>query len=75
MPRLVASPMFEIHSLKIGELLIPEEGALLLDPVHVWLVTDGRTRILVDGGMPEIAEVTRRESGPLSRRLRRHPAR
>ncbi len=52
--------MFEIHSLKIGELLIPEDGALLFDPVHVWLVTDGRTRILVDGGMPDIAEVSRR---------------
>jgi glyoxylase-like metal-dependent hydrolase (beta-lactamase superfamily II) len=51
---------FEIHSLKMGELLIPEDGGLLFDPVHVWLVTDGRTRILVDGGMPEIAEVTRR---------------
>jgi glyoxylase-like metal-dependent hydrolase (beta-lactamase superfamily II) len=52
--------MFEIHSLKMGELLIPEHGAFLFDPVHVWLVTDGRTRILVDSGMPEIAEVTRR---------------
>jgi N-acyl homoserine lactone hydrolase len=52
--------MFEVHSLKIGELLIPEDGGLLLDPVHVWLVTDGRTRVLVDGGMPDIAEVTRR---------------
>jgi len=51
---------FEIHSLKMGELLIPEDGALLLDPVHVWLITDGRTRILVDGGMPDIAEVSRR---------------
>ena len=51
---------FEIHSLKMGELLIPEEGALLLDPVHVWLITNGRTRILVDGGMPDIAEVSRR---------------
>lgn len=52
--------MFEIHTLKMGELLIPQEGALLFDPVHVWLVTDGHTRILVDGGMPDIAEVTRR---------------
>ncbi len=51
---------FEIYSLKMGELLIPEDGALLLDPIYVWLVTDGITRILVDGGMPEIAEVTRR---------------
>ena len=52
--------MFEIHSLKIGELLVPEDGALLLDPVYVWLVTDGKVRILVDSGMPEIAELTRR---------------
>lgn len=51
---------FEIHSLKMGELLIPEDGALLLDPVHVWLITNGRKRILVDGGMPDIAEVSRR---------------
>ena len=35
--------MFEVHSLKMGELLIPEDGALLLDPVHVWLITDGTT--------------------------------
>src|ERR1700677_3643621 len=55
-----ADANFEIHSLKMGELLIPEDGALLLDPVHVWLITNGRTRILVDGGMPEIAEVSRR---------------
>ena len=52
--------MFEIYSLKMGELLIPEHGALLLDPVNVWLVTDGKVRILVDSGMPEIAECTRR---------------
>jgi glyoxylase-like metal-dependent hydrolase (beta-lactamase superfamily II) len=52
--------MFEIHSLKMGELLIPEDGGLLLDPVHVWLITDGQTNILVDGGMPDAAEVTKR---------------
>jgi len=52
--------MFEVHSLKMGELLIPEEGALMFDPVHVWFITDGKTRVLVDGGMPEIAEVNRR---------------
>jgi glyoxylase-like metal-dependent hydrolase (beta-lactamase superfamily II) len=52
--------MFEVHSLKMGELLIPEDGALLLDPIYVWLVTDDKTHILVDGGMPDIAEVTRR---------------
>ena len=39
---------------------MPEEGALLLDPVHVWLVTDGKRRILVDTGMPDIAEVSRK---------------
>ncbi|MEA2915588.1 MAG: N-acyl homoserine lactone hydrolase [Bradyrhizobium sp.] len=52
--------MFEVHSLKMGELLIPEDGALLFDPVYVWLITDGKTRMLVDGGMPEIAEINRR---------------
>jgi len=52
--------VFEVHSLKMGELLIPEDGGLLLDPIHVWLVTNGDTRILVDGGMPDIAEVSRR---------------
>jgi N-acyl homoserine lactone hydrolase len=54
------SSFFEVHSLKMGELLIPEDGGLLLDPVYVWLVTDGKTHILVDGGMPDIAELTRR---------------
>lgn len=52
--------MFTIRSLQMGELLIPDEGQLLFDPVFVWLVTDGKTHVLVDSGMPDIAEVTRR---------------
>ncbi len=51
---------FEIHSLQMGELLIPEDGALMFDPVHVWIVTNGKVRILVDSGMPAIAECNRR---------------
>lgn len=52
--------MFTIHSLQMGALLLPEEGQLLFDPIFVWLITDGKTRVLVDSGMPEIGEVTRR---------------
>jgi glyoxylase-like metal-dependent hydrolase (beta-lactamase superfamily II) len=52
--------MFNIFSLKMGELLIPEEGGLLFDPVFVWLITDGKVRVLVDTGMPDITEVNRR---------------
>jgi len=52
--------MFEIHTLRLGELLIPSGGAILRDPIHAWYATDGRHRILVDSGMPEIAEIERR---------------
>lgn len=51
--------MFEIYSLNMGELYIPHGSGILRDPIHVWLVTDGKTRILVDSGMPDIEEVTR----------------
>ncbi len=52
--------MFHIHTLRLGELLIPHGGGLLRDPIHAWLVTDGKTRILVDSGMPSAAEVKAR---------------
>lgn len=52
--------MFEIHTLKLGELMIPHGDGVLRDPIHCWLVTDGATHILVDSGMPDIAEVGRR---------------
>ena len=52
-----AGRMFEIHSLRIGELYIPQAGKLHRDPVHVWLVTDGRQHILVDSGMTDIKRV------------------
>ncbi|MBX3579475.1 MAG: N-acyl homoserine lactonase family protein [Rhizobiaceae bacterium] len=52
--------MFEIHTLRLGELLIPHAGGLLRDPIHAWLVTDGKVRILVDSGMPDAAEVKAR---------------
>lgn len=52
--------MFEIHTLRLGELLIPHAGGVLRDPIHAWLVTDGRTRVLVDSGMPGAADVKAR---------------
>jgi N-acyl homoserine lactone hydrolase len=51
--------VFEIHSLRVGELYLPHGGGIMRDPVHCWLVTDGTTHILVDSGMPDIAEVRR----------------
>ena len=53
------SKTFQIHSLRVGELYLPHNGGTMRDPVHCWLVDDGTTRILVDTGMPEIAEVER----------------
>ncbi len=49
--------MFEIHSLRIGELYLPQGGAIHRDPVHVWLVTDGTQHFLVDSGMARIERV------------------
>lgn len=51
--------MFAIHSLRLGELYLPHGGGIMRDPVHCWLVTDGRTHVLVDSGMPAIEEVRR----------------
>lgn len=51
--------MYEIHSLRLGELYLPHGSGVMRDPVHCWLVTDGETHILVDSGMPDIAEVRR----------------
>jgi len=51
--------MFEVHSLKIGELYIPHGHGILRDPVYVWLVSNGEQHILVDSGMPDIDEVRR----------------
>jgi glyoxylase-like metal-dependent hydrolase (beta-lactamase superfamily II) len=50
---------FEIHTLRVGELYIPHGGGILRDPVHCWLVDDGKTRILIDSGMPSSEEVRR----------------
>ncbi|MGG5822055.1 N-acyl homoserine lactonase family protein [Falsiroseomonas sp. HW251] len=54
------APVFEIHTLRVGELLLPHNGGILRDPIHAWLVTDGARSILVDSGMPDMAEVRRR---------------
>jgi N-acyl homoserine lactone hydrolase len=52
--------VFEIYTLRLGELLIPDGATLLRDPVHAWYATDGITRILVDSGMPDATEITKR---------------
>jgi glyoxylase-like metal-dependent hydrolase (beta-lactamase superfamily II) len=52
--------MFEIYSLKLGELLVPQAGELLRDPIHAWYVTDGKIRILVDSGMPDATDLKQR---------------
>jgi N-acyl homoserine lactone hydrolase len=52
--------MFEIHTLRLGELLIPQGEGHLRDPIHAWYATDGKTRVLIDSGMPRADEVARR---------------
>lgn len=49
--------MFEIRSLKVGELYLPHEGGIMRDPVYCWLVTNGDVKILVDSGMPDIEDI------------------
>ena len=52
--------MFEIHTLRLGELMVPHGGGVIRDPIHAWYMTDGTTRILLDSGMPDAADVTKR---------------
>ena len=52
--------MFEVHSLKLGELLIPQGGVMMRDPIHAWYATDGKRRMLFDSGMPDAADVSKR---------------
>ncbi len=51
---------FRIHTLHLGDLMVPWTHAVVKEPVHCWYVTDGTTRILVDSGMPGPAELKRR---------------
>ena len=52
--------MFEIHTLRLGELTVPSGDGMIRDPIHAWYATDGKTRILIDSGMPDAAEVAAR---------------
>lgn len=52
--------MFEIHSLRLGELQIPHGDSFRREPIHAWYVTNGHVRILVDSGMPEAALLKKR---------------
>ncbi|MDB5510913.1 MAG: N-acyl homoserine lactonase family protein [Enterovirga sp.] len=51
---------FRIHTLHLGDLMVPWGHSVLKEPVHAWLVTDGTTRILVDSGGPGPDEMKRR---------------
>ncbi|NNM74136.1 N-acyl homoserine lactonase family protein [Enterovirga sp. DB1703] len=42
--------------------MVPWAHAVIKEPVHAWLVTDGATKILVDSGGPGPAEMKRRLS-------------
>lgn len=48
--------MFEIRTLRLGELRVPLGGDPLREPVHAWYATDGKTRVLVDTGMPTVED-------------------
>ena len=52
--------MFEICTLRLGELTVPSADGLIRDPIHAWYATDGKTRILIDSGMPDAAELAAR---------------
>jgi N-acyl homoserine lactone hydrolase len=54
------SVVFDIHTLRLGELAIPSGEGMVRDPIHAWYATDGKTRILIDSGMPDAADVERR---------------
>jgi N-acyl homoserine lactone hydrolase len=49
--------MFNITTMKMGELYLPHHGSIMRDPVHVWLVRNGEVNILVDSGMRETEHV------------------
>lgn len=52
--------MFEIETLRLGELMIPSGGGVLRDPIHAWLARDDQRRILIDSGMPDAGMLERR---------------
>jgi N-acyl homoserine lactone hydrolase len=52
--------VFEIHTLRLGELLVPHGDGFVRDPIHAWYATNGEVRLLIDSGMPDAREVNRR---------------
>jgi glyoxylase-like metal-dependent hydrolase (beta-lactamase superfamily II) len=46
---------YTITTLRIGELMVPQGGTVLRDPIHCWLVRGGGVNILVDSGMIDAA--------------------
>ncbi len=51
---------FRIHTLHLGDLMVPWPHAVIKEPIHCWYVTDGTTGILVDSGMPDPGDMKRR---------------
>ena len=51
---------YTITTLRIGELMVPQGGAVIRDPIHCWLVRGGGVTILVDSGMIEAAALRAR---------------
>lgn len=51
---------FRIHTLHLGDLMVPWPQGIIKEPIHCWYVTDGTTNILVDSGMPGPADLQRR---------------
>ena len=51
---------YTITTLKVGELMVPQGGAIIRDPIHCWLVRGGGVTILVDSGMIDAAALRAR---------------
>lgn len=49
--------LWTITSLRVGELYLPENGGVMRDPIHCWLVRGEGHNVLVDSGMADIATV------------------
>lgn len=52
--------MFQIRTLHVADLMVPWAHAVIEEPIHCWLVTDGTRHILVDSGSPDPADMKRR---------------
>lgn len=49
-----------ITSLRLGELYLPHGGGVMRDPIHCWLARGAGHIVLVDSGMTDVDQVTKR---------------